>query len=219
MANFLIRNVSQLLLFYRRRGIGKHLIHLTFDDGPHPTNTPQLLDVLKRAGIQATFFVLGDQLETSVGQELIQRAAAEGHQIGNHSYSHTQLTELSEDKIRQEISKTEELIGDANRGVKILRPPYGQHNALVDRVVEELGYRMLLWNVDTADWDPRYSDRWVEHAMRQIITREQSIVLAHDVQMTTLTKIGAFIAQIQGISGSRFIGYSEVIAGPLPSNT
>jgi peptidoglycan/xylan/chitin deacetylase (PgdA/CDA1 family) len=184
-------------------------IHLTFDDGPHPTNTPKVLEELKRAGIQATFFVTGKHLETSLGQELIHRAAAEGHQIGNHTYSHPRLTELTEDQIRQEILRTEQLIGDVNQGIKILRPPYGAHNPMVDQVAQELDYRLVLWNVDSCDWDPKYQDRWVEHAMKQIMTHEQSVVLAHDNQTTTVTRVEALIVQIQNLPGSSFIRHSE----------
>jgi peptidoglycan/xylan/chitin deacetylase (PgdA/CDA1 family) len=195
--------------FQRAAGLSKRRIHLTFDDGPHPINTRKLLDELKHTGIQATFFVMGEKLETSVGQELIQRAAAEGHQIGNHTYSHLDLTDLTEDQIRQEILKTEKLIGDVNKGVKILRPPYGKHNSLVDQVAQELGYRLVLWNVDSRDWDPDYQGRWVDFAMEQIVTQEQSIVLAHDIHATTVTRAGALIAQIRELSGSSFIQYSE----------
>jgi peptidoglycan/xylan/chitin deacetylase (PgdA/CDA1 family) len=152
---------------------------------------------------------MGRHLETSLGQELIQRAASEGHQIGNHTYSHLRLTELTEHQIRYEILKTERLIGDRDKGIKILRPPYGAYNSLVDQVALELGYRLVLWNVDTGDWDPNYHDRWVKHAMKQIVTRENSVVLAHDNQTTTVKRIGAFIAQIQKLPGSSFIGHSE----------
>jgi len=200
------------LLFHQVVAMRKRRIHLTFDDGPHPTNTPKLLEELKHAGIQATFFLMGMHLETSLGQELIHRAAAEGHQIGNHTYSHPRLTELTENQIRQEILKTEQLIGDVNKGVKILRPPYGAHNSLVDQVAQELGYRLLLWNVNTNDWDPKYQDRWVEYAMKQIVTQEQSVVLAHDIHPTTVTRVGALIAQIHKLRGSSFIQYSEAFS-------
>jgi len=190
-------------------GTRKQRIHLTFDDGPHPINTPKLLDELKQSGILATFFVMGQKLETSFGQKLIQRAAAEGHQIGNHTYSHPHLTELTEDQIREEISRTERLIGDANKGLRIFRPPYGEHNALVDRVAKELGYRLVLWNVDSRDWDPSYQDHWVDYAMEQIVTQNECILLAHDNQTTTVMKAATFIAKIRALSGSSFIAYSE----------
>jgi peptidoglycan-N-acetylglucosamine deacetylase len=199
------------LLIQRLRGIQKRRIHLTFDDGPHPTNTPRVLDELRYTGVQATFFVLGKKLETELGQKLMKRAAAEGHQIGNHTYSHPHLTELTEEQIREEILRTEHLIGDANKGVRILRPPYGEHNSLVERVARDLGYRLVLWNVDSGDWDPQYQGRWVDHATEQIVNQEQSIVLAHDNQTTTATRIRDLIEQIQELPGSSFIGCSKAI--------
>jgi len=190
-------------------GIKNRRIHLTFDDGPDPINTPRLLDELKQARILATFFVVGKNLETPQGKELIQRAAAEGHQIGNHTYSHPHLTELSELQIREEILRTETLIGDASKGVKLFRPPHGEHNSLVDQVAQRLGYSLVFWNVDTLDWHPKYEGRWVEHAMEQIVTQKESIVLAHDRITTTVQKVGSLIADIRKLSGSRFIQYFE----------
>jgi len=199
----------------------KRRIHLTFDDGPHLVNTPKLLDELKQAGILATFFVVGKNLETPHGKEVLERAAAEGHQIGNHTYSHPHLTELNEDQIREEILKTENLIGGANKGIKIFRPPFGEHNSLVDQVAQELGYSLVLWNVDTLDWHPKYEGRWVKRAMEQIVTQEDSIVLAHDRISTTVAKVGSLITNIRKLSGSRFIQYSEAFSGKrsLPSRS
>lgn len=184
-------------------------IHLTFDDGPHPVNTPKLLDELKRAGILATFFVVGKNLEKPYAKKLVQRAAVEGHQIGNHGYSHLHMTELSAHQIREEISRTEELIGGADKGIKIFRPPYGHHNFLVDRVAQELGYRLVTWTVDTLDWDPQHKHSWVDHAMQQIVTHNINIVLAHDVHATTVANVRSLIANIRNLPGSNLIPYSE----------
>jgi peptidoglycan-N-acetylglucosamine deacetylase len=193
----------------RIHGITMRRIHLTFDDGPHAVNTPKLLDALKKADILATFFVVGKNLETKEGIDLVRRAAAEGHQIGNHTYSHPHLTELNKDQIREEILKTESLIGGMNNGIKIFRPPYGHRNSLVDRVVKSLGYRMVLWNVDTLDWHTEHRSRWVERGMEQIAGHRDSIVLAHDVHSTTVENVGKFIASIRSLSCSRFVPPSE----------
>jgi peptidoglycan-N-acetylglucosamine deacetylase len=158
----------------------KHRIHLTFDDGPHLVNTPRLLDELKQCGVLATFFVKGTNLETPEAQRLVGRIASEGHQIGNHTYSHPHLTGLGEERIRECILKTEKLIGDADRGIKVFRPPFGDHNSLVDQIVQELGYRLVLWNVDTFDWHPKYRGHWVKPALARILNHEENIVLAHD---------------------------------------
>jgi peptidoglycan/xylan/chitin deacetylase (PgdA/CDA1 family) len=186
-------------------GITKRRVHLTFDDGPHPIHTPRLLDELKTAGVLATFFVVGKNLETSEGMDLVRRASDEGHQIGNHTYSHPYLTKLNEDQIREQISKTESLIGKMNKGVKIFRPPYGHHDSLVDHVAQSLGYRTVLWNVDTLDWNEEHRARWVERGMEQIVAQKDSIVLAHDIHASSVEGIGKLIANVQNLSGSRFM--------------
>ena len=184
-------------------------VSLTFDDGPHPVNTPKLLDELKAAGIRATFFVVGKNLETSAGKALVTRAIAEGHQVGNHTYSHADLTKLTEDQIRAEITKTEALIGPAIGQHKLLRPPYGAHNSLVDKVVRELGYTIVLWNIDTLDWHPNYRQGpWVGHAMEQIEHREHCVVLNHDIHATTVAKIDDLIGQIRNLPNTQFVQYS-----------
>ena len=200
------------LLGPRNGGTTQRRIHLTFDDGPHPVNTPKLLDELKQAGILATFFVLGKNLETAHGQQLLKRAADEGHQIGNHTYSHPHLTELTGGQIREEILKTENLIGGANKDIKIFRPPYGAHNFLVDQVAQELGYRLVYWTVDTLDWHPKHGGCWVEHAMEQIVTQADSVVLAHDTMATTVAKVGRLIVNIRSLSHSRFIQFAEAFS-------
>ena len=190
-------------------GTVKRRIHLTFDDGPHLVNTPRLLDELKQAGILATFFVVGKKLQTQEGLDLLRRAAAEGHQIGNHTFSHPHLTELNEDQIREQILSTERLIGGADNGLKIFRPPYNDHNPMVDKVVQSLGYRMVSWNVDTRDWHAEQMNRWVECGMEQIAAQKDSIVLVHDIRPTTVENIGRFIARVRELSGSRFMPPSE----------
>jgi peptidoglycan/xylan/chitin deacetylase (PgdA/CDA1 family) len=180
-------------------------IVVTFDDGPHVLSTPKLLDSLARHQIKAVFFVLGKNLESPKGKEILKRMADEGHYIGNHTYSHPNLTKLPEPQIREEIEKTRELIGDLDRGIKLLRPPYGAHNELADRIVHELGYRLVFWNVDSLDWHPNYkSGKWVDHAMEQIRAREDSIVLAHDIHRTTVEKVEELIAGIKRLRNTTF---------------
>lgn len=190
-------------------------IHLTFDDGPHLINTPRLLDNLEQLGVLATFFVTGKRLENPEARQLLERIAAAGHQIGNHSYSHLHLTELSEKEIRKEISKTEKLIGDTDRGIKVFRPPFGDHNSLVDQIVGELGYRLVLWNVDTFDWHPEHQHQWVKHTMARIITHRDSIVLAHDTMTTTVDQVGSLIENIRELFDSKLIPHSEAFRNDL----
>lgn len=184
---------------------GRREVLLTFDDGPHPTFTPKLLDTLGEQGIKAVFFVLGQNIEGAKGKEIIRRASSEGHFIGNHTYSHPNLKNLTRDQVRTEIKKTMDLIGDADRGVKLFRPPYGAHNDVVDAIAKELGYRMMFWNVDPLDWHADYkAGKWVPFALDQIRSREDSLVLAHDIHRTTVEKVGDLIAGLKEIRNIKF---------------
>ena len=173
-------------------------ISLTFDDGPNAATTPCLLDFLKASGIKATFFVVGQNVANARGFAIIERIAAEGHQIGNHSYSHARLTQLGAAQIEQEIKQTEALIGSLDKGIKLFRPPFGFHNAIVDRTVEALGYKLVLWDVSSLDWRAHYQNRrWVSHVLRQIKARRNSVVLAHDVFPSTVEHVPELVAAIR----------------------
>jgi peptidoglycan/xylan/chitin deacetylase (PgdA/CDA1 family) len=172
---------------------GVKRVWLTFDDGPHPQHTLTILDTLKVQNVFATFFVLGKNVKKT-GKTLLHRAQGEGHSIGNHTFSHRKLTNLSEKEIEQEIESTESLIAEFLEPEKLFRPPYGATNDTVDRVTTRLGYRTVLWDVDTSDWDPEYqSNRWTQHGLEQIRRRENAVVLAHDNHATTAAHIGEFI--------------------------
>jgi peptidoglycan/xylan/chitin deacetylase (PgdA/CDA1 family) len=108
-------------------------------------------------------------------------------------------------KVRQEIERTEAIIAPYVKGPKLIRPPYGAHNAIVDQVIGDLGYRLLIWNVDTVDWNKAYQpQRWVTHAMNQIRSRKSSVVLNHDIHRTTADHLSEFITKIKALGGVSF---------------
>lgn len=122
-------------------------IALTFDDGPHPCFTEQLLDGLKERGVKATFFVTGEHAE--LHPEVIERMENEGHLIGNHTYSHMQLRSGNREEFRKELIKTNEVIsGITGEEVLYVRPPYGSWDKSFE---EELNMFPVLWTVDTLD--------------------------------------------------------------------
>src|ERR1022692_847434 len=125
-----------------------HRVLLTFDDGPHPRHTVLVLDELARRELKGVFFVLGEQLEHPENQAILERLAGEGHLIGNHGYSQQNLTRLTDEQIRSQIRRTETLIGNLDRGVKLWRPPFGERDNRVDAILRSLGYTRMLWNVD-----------------------------------------------------------------------
>lgn len=183
-------------------------ILLTFDDGPNPKTTPRLLDVLGKYEVKATFFVLGERISTPDGRSIVERAHQEGHHIGNHTFSHKDLKTLSEEKVKEELQKTQELIGSSGHECKFFRPPYGATNATISRILQEQGYMVVLWNVDTLDWKLRKDGAWVEHGMGQIRAREDSIVLMHDIHPTTVDYVEDLVKRIKKIPNVEFVRYA-----------
>jgi len=187
----------------RDRGITTRKVWLTFDDGPHPEYTDRILGVLQSYAIKATFFVLGTSMERW-GTTILERMGAEGHSIGNHGYSHRDLTSLTESEIRDEIKRTEELIGQLPNAEKVFRPPYGSWSSMVEHVASELNYRMVLWNVDTRDWDLAFQpNHWVESALGPVLRLNRSVVIAHDVYKTTADNLADLIERIGRASFER----------------
>jgi peptidoglycan-N-acetylglucosamine deacetylase len=192
-------------MLHRRKRTPPRRVHLTFDDGPSAETTPQLLDHLKEARIKATFFVVGRNIEHASGRAIIERMAAEGHQIGNHTYNHPNLTQLDGARIEQEIRQTEDLIGPLDNGTKVFRPPFGFRNGAVDRAAKALGYRSVLWDFCAWDWRPHYQNRrWVSLIVRRIKAGREGIVLAHDVIPSTVAHVPELIAAIRDLPGIEF---------------
>ena len=192
---------------------GTH-IAITFDDGPHPTLTPRLLDMLKERGVKATFYVIGKNVVLYPG--IMQRIVAEGHEIGNHSYTHPALTKCSPGKITEEITKTNEAIQQAC-GAKptTMRPPYGATNAAITkRLNDEFGLAVIMWSVDPLDWKIRKASHVSNHILQN--TKSGAIVLAHDIHPST---IDAMPAALDGLisKGHKFVTVSELIAMDRPA--
>lgn len=123
-------------------------IAITFDDGPHPCYTEQLLDGLKERGVVATFFVTGEHAE--LHPEVIARMQEEGHLIGNHTYSHIQLTKSNRETFKEELIKTNEILKEiTGEEVQYVRPPYGSWDKSFEK---ELNMFPVLWTVDPLDW-------------------------------------------------------------------
>jgi peptidoglycan-N-acetylglucosamine deacetylase len=131
---------------------------LTFDDGPNPAWTPQLLETLAAHRVPATFFLLGRFAQAQ--PELVRRIAAAGHLIGNHSWSHPPLSRTPSARIREELSRTSETLEQITGAkVKFFRPPYGARRPAVLRIARELGLTPVLWNAMTSDWSEPSAER------------------------------------------------------------
>lgn len=168
-------------------------IALTFDDGPKTGTTDVLLDGLRDRGASATFFVVGEQAQQY--PELVRRMGAEGHQVGNHTWSHVRLEGAKPDVVRGEIERTEQLLQELLGGEGYwLRPPYGQITAGTEN---QINVPMVKWSVDPRDWESRDADK-VTAALLSVAS-PNSILLLHDIYPSSveaaLRTIDALAAQ------------------------
>jgi peptidoglycan/xylan/chitin deacetylase (PgdA/CDA1 family) len=128
-------------------------VALTFDDGPNDAATPQLLEVLARHTVRATFFAIGDFARQS--PEIVRGVVAAGHLLGNHTMSHPRLSTQSAARVRQELADCKKLLEDTTgAAIEYFRPPFGARRPMVLRVARELGLTPVLWNVTGYDWNP-----------------------------------------------------------------
>lgn len=140
---------------------------LTFDDGPNPTWTPRLLDLLAGHGVKATFFVLGKHADAE--HELVRRIATEGHLIGSHSWSHPNLALTAASRVREEMARSKQALEEISRvPVKFFRPPFGARRPMVLRAARELGMTPVLWNVMTSDWREPSAQKIAARLQRKI---------------------------------------------------
>jgi peptidoglycan/xylan/chitin deacetylase (PgdA/CDA1 family) len=123
---------------------------LSFDDGPSTVNTPRILDILRDYETRATFFVVGNEIK---GQEaLLERMIADGHEVGNHTYSHSHTVRLTRAELRREIELTNTLIESITQlPVRLVRPPFGKDRRRFGQLAEELGMIAVMWSIDSGD--------------------------------------------------------------------
>ena len=184
-------------------------IAMTFDDGPHATNTPRLLDILRRRNIKATFYVIGKNVD--MYPHVTRRIVAEGHETGNHTYTHRNLKTLNDSQVLHEMTKTRDTIVRAT-GIqpRTMRPPYG---ALYQRqrelIMNKFGYPTIMWAVDPSDWQRP----GISVVKNRILTNTTngSIVLAHDLHAPT---VDALPGTLDGLlaRGFKFVTVSQLLS-------
>lgn len=191
-------------------------IAMTFDDGPSATLTPKLLDILAAHQIKATFFVIGENVAEH--PQIVARAAREGHEIGNHSWSHPNFGKMSDDGVRSEVQRTDDAIKSATGSrPTLLRPPYGSITAREKRWIhDQFGYQIILWDVDPYDWKRPGPSVVRNRILKE--TRPGSIVLSHDIHPGTIEAMPSTFDALQA-KGFKFVTVSELIrmAVPQPS--
>lgn len=182
----------------------KGKIALTFDDGPHPQYTEQLLDGLKERGVCATFFVTGEHAQ--LHPEVIKRMQEEGHLIGNHTYSHLQLRSDNREEFKNQLVKTNEIIESiTGEEVQYVRPPYGTWDKKFET---ELNMFPVLWTIDPLDWCSTNVDRIKEKVVSK--AEENDIILMHDYYPSTITAALEVVDELQE-QGYEFVTVEEIL--------
>ncbi len=193
---------------YSQVNIKQPVVAMTFDDGPHPTLTPKLLDILKERNIKCTFFVIGKNAKAY--PKIIQRMIAEGHEVANHTWTHCSLTSRSDAQIRTELKQSEDaLMAAANYRPQLIRPPYGAINTRIKQLMfSEFGYSTIMWSVDPQDWRrPGVSvvtSRLVNGA------HPGAIMLAHDIHPPTIQAMPPMFDQLLA-KGYQFVTVSQLL--------
>jgi len=179
-------------------------VALTFDDGPRRGTTDRLLDGLRERDAQATFFLVGEQLDGN--EDLVLRMVREGHQVGNHTWSHKGLLEGDETAFLTEIRQVEtalgELLGD---GHYWLRPPYGQITA---ERMQQVETPLVKWSVDPRDWESRNADQVVEAVLEEV--RPGSIILLHDIYPSSVEAALRLVDALEA-QGYEFVTVEELL--------
>lgn len=183
------------------------MLALTFDDGPDG-NTHALLDTLDKYEASATFFILGQKVAGGTG--VLQRMVREGHEIGNHSWSHPDLRRLPPQQITSQIADTQAAIKNATGVTPVqMRPPYGAINPVVQQVIASQGLSLAMWSVDTNDWQDRDSEVLYQRIMAS--ARDGGIILLHDIHSASVQ------AAIRAIPDLKRQGYQLVTVSQLQS--
>ena len=182
-------------------------VALTFDDGPYGETTEQILDALKERGAQATFFVIGVHVEAR--PELIRRMLLDGHEVGNHTYSHPRLPELTLAQARQELVQCEAaFVAATGSQMNLMRPPGMRYNDDVLRLAQDLGYATIHWNVAAGDYVPVNPEAIVARVMQQ--ATNGSVILLHDSPDTA--KALPTILQRLTEQGYRFVTTTQMLS-------
>lgn len=185
---------------------GKY-VALTFDDGPHKTNTERVLNSLKEFDVKATFFMLGNQVDYY--PSLVQRVAKEGHEIGNHSNTHPDLSKVDANRVQEEVETTNQRIYDViGRYPTVFRPPYGSYNNNIITQATNLNLPIIMWSVDSLDWKTKNATS-INHEILSTTTNG-SIILMHDIHDATADALPSVLKNLKE-QGYSFVTVSQLL--------
>ena len=188
----------------------KKLIALTFDDGPHPKETDKVLDVLAKYNVKATFFIAGKHANWY--KDPLIRASKEGHEIGNHTFNHPDISNLNSSQIEEEIVKCEDtLVNLTGKKPTLFRPPFGSYRKEdLESIAKKHGYKIVLWTtIDAKDWKNPPASK-----IASLITnnaKNGDIILLHDyATINTVEALNILIPEMQK-KGFSFVTVSELL--------
>lgn len=171
-------------LFTLLLALNIHTVHLTFDDGPSPKYTKQVLEILKENDIKANFFLVGEKVKEN--PELVKQIVQEGHDIGGHSMTHKQLTKIPFEQAEAEILDSMDLVNQYQE-TNLFRFPYGDFNKQLLKVLKDHGYRNIFWDADTLDWKYKNKDEiYKKFKFKLAKTKDGSVILMHDIHPQTV---------------------------------
>ncbi|ORX89710.1 glycoside hydrolase/deacetylase [Basidiobolus meristosporus CBS 931.73] len=199
------------------------LFALTFDDGPGAP-TGDLLALLKKEDIKATFFSLGVQAQDTRFSHFLKQAYDEGHQIASHTHTHSSLNDMTADQIRQQMTSAETAIkGVTGVSPNYMRPPFGNCNANCQKVMEEMKYHIISWNVDSNDWQyvttPHLHDTLVANVKAKVdianVATDSFISLQHDIHQFSVNRTLQVIQAIRA-KGFKIVTVAECLNHKYP---
>ena len=206
-----VANIKKAKVYYHYQTIAPYL-SITFDDGPNKYQTPKVLKILKKYNIKATFFVIGENVEYQ--KDILRQVHKEGHEIGNHFYTHDNINKLTKDQIRENIALNNELIYKTI-GVKpkLVRPPYGIVNDNLKEVCGELNMSIIIWtdDKDSKDWALTKDSEIINNLTKKV--KNGDIFLFHDSNKkftNTLSAIDVIIPTLQK-KGYKFVSVSTLL--------
>jgi peptidoglycan/xylan/chitin deacetylase (PgdA/CDA1 family) len=169
-------------------------LYLTFDDGPNPNTTPELLEILKEESVPATFFLIGQQIARY--KDLAVQMVQAGHQVGNHSYQHEFMPGMPLRRIQEEVDSTNRLLDEItnNKAAKLFRPPYGILDNRTAQYVKEAGMSIVYWTIVPEDWQRVGAERIVERVTKNLSAG--AVIVLHEgssIAEQTLTATRAII--------------------------
>lgn len=185
-------------------------IALTFDDGPSAQYTEKILDILKKYDVKATFFLIGESAEKY--PELVEREISEGHELGNHTWTHPHMNGCDSKRLCGELQKTEDFLKEKfDYTPKLFRPPEGFCCKTVQKCADKFGYNIVLWDIDTTDWAHNSVNNIVRGALG---AKSGDIILCHDFvtkPSPTPDALEKFIPELKN-RGFTFVTVSELLS-------